>query len=121
MVILVDDEDRENEGDLVCAAELVTPEMINFMIRRAAGKLCLSLTAETCQRLHLYPQATENTAEHGTAFTVSIDATREHGITTGVSAGDRCRTIRRCIADDGSTCHDSPGSRKKPDAHQQHD
>lgn len=102
MVILVDDEDRENEGDLVCAAELVTPEMINFMIRRAAGKLCLSLTSETCQQLHLYPQATENTAEHGTAFTVSIDATREHGITTGVSAGDRCRTIRRCIADDVS-------------------
>jgi 3,4-dihydroxy 2-butanone 4-phosphate synthase/GTP cyclohydrolase II len=100
MVILVDDADRENEGDLFCAAELVTPEMINFMIRRAAGKLCLSLTAETCGKLHLYPQATENTAEHGTAFTVSIDATREHGTTTGVSAGDRCRTIRRCIADD---------------------
>jgi len=102
MVILVDDEDRENEGDLVCAAELVTPEMINFMIRKAAGKLCLSLTTEACQKLHLYPQAAENTAEHGTAFTVSIDATREHGITTGVSASDRCRTIRCCIADDAA-------------------
>ncbi|HKQ46934.1 MAG TPA: GTP cyclohydrolase II [Phycisphaerae bacterium] len=96
-IVLVDDEDRENEGDLVCAAELVTPEMINFMIRQAAGKLCLSLTAETCERLHLYPQANENTATHGTAFTVSIDAGPELGVTSGVSAADRCRTIRRCL------------------------
>ena len=100
MVILVDDADRENEGDLVCAAELVTPEMINFMIRKAAGKLCLSLTADTCERLHLYPQAAENTAEHGTAFTVSVDAAPEFGITTGVAAAERCATIKRCIADD---------------------
>ncbi len=96
-IILVDDEDRENEGDLVCAAELVTPEMINFMIRQAAGKLCLSLTAETCERLHLYPQVNENTATHGTAFTVSIDAGPEFGVTSGVSAADRCSTIRRCL------------------------
>ena len=67
LVIVVDDENRENEGDLICAAQLVTPEMINFMIRQAAGKLCLSLTAEICEKLHLYPQAAENTAEHGTA------------------------------------------------------
>ncbi len=100
LVILVDDEDRENEGDLICAAELVTPEMINFMIRQAAGKLCLSLTAEICEKLHLYPQAAENTAEHGTAFTVSVDAAPKFGISTGVSASDRCRTIQRCLADD---------------------
>jgi len=99
-IILVDDEDRENEGDLVCAAELATPEMINFMIRQAAGKLCLALAPEICERLHLYPQTSENTAAHGTAFTVSIDAAAEFGVTSGVSAADRCRTIQRCLADD---------------------
>jgi 3,4-dihydroxy 2-butanone 4-phosphate synthase / GTP cyclohydrolase II len=99
-IILVDDQDRENEGDLVCAAELVTPQMINFMIRQAAGKLCLALTAEICEKLHLYPQAAESTAEHGTAFTVSIDAAREFGVSTGVSAPDRCTTIRRCLDKD---------------------
>jgi len=108
-IILVDDEDRENEGDLVCAAELVTPQMINFMIRQAAGKLCLALTAETCERLHLYPQTAECTAEHGTAFTVSIDAGREFGVGTGVSAMDRCTTIRRCLADDAR-----PGDFRRP-------
>jgi 3,4-dihydroxy 2-butanone 4-phosphate synthase/GTP cyclohydrolase II len=100
LVILVDDADRENEGDLVCAAERVTPEIINFMIRQAAGKLCLALPAGTCEKLHLYPQTSENTAQHGTAFTVSIDAKGEFGVTTGVSAADRCRTIHRCLADD---------------------
>jgi len=99
-IILVDDADRENEGDLICAAELVTPAMINFMIRQAAGKLCLPLTAATCEKLNLYPQANENTAPHGTAFTVSIDAGPEFGVGTGVSAADRCRTIHRCLADD---------------------
>ncbi len=99
-VILVDDEHRENEGDLVCVAKLATPEMINFMIREAAGKLCLSLDTETCERLHLYPMTNENTAEHGTAFTVSIDAAPVFGVTTGVSAADRVRTIQRCLADD---------------------
>ncbi|MFQ5411256.1 MAG: bifunctional 3,4-dihydroxy-2-butanone-4-phosphate synthase/GTP cyclohydrolase II, partial [Phycisphaerae bacterium] len=99
-VILVDDENRENEGDLVCAAERATPEMINFMIRQAAGKLCLPLSGEICERLHLYPQSNENTAAHGTAFTVSIDAAREFGVTTGVSAADRCRTILHCLNDD---------------------
>jgi 3,4-dihydroxy 2-butanone 4-phosphate synthase/GTP cyclohydrolase II len=99
-VILVDDADRENEGDLVAAAELVTPDMINFMIRQAAGKLCLALNAESCERLHLYPQAAENTASHGTAFTVSIDADPQFGVTSGVSAHDRCRTIQRCLAAD---------------------
>ncbi len=99
-IILVDDEDRENEGDLVCAAELVTPDMINFMIRQAAGKLCLALSPQICERLHLYPQANENTASHGTAFTVSVDADAAFGVTSGVSAQDRHRTIQRCIADD---------------------
>ena len=96
-IILVDACDRENEGDLVCPAELITPHIINFMIRQAAGKLCLALPAETCEKLHLYPQTSESTAEHGTAFTVSIDAASEFGVTTGVSARDRCTTIRRCL------------------------
>lgn len=110
LIILVDDEDRENEGDLVCAAELVTPQMINFMIRQAAGKLCLSLTTETCEKLHLYPQTSENTTQHGTAFTISIDAKAEFGITTGVSAAERCATIKRCIADDSKASDfDRPG------------
>lgn len=100
-IIVVDDQDRENEGDLVCAAERVTPEMINFMIRQAAGKLCLALSPEICEKLHLYPQTSENTAPHGTAFTVSIDAGPESGVTTGVSASDRCTTIRRCL-DEGA-------------------
>ena len=98
-IILVDDKHRENEGDLVCAAELVRPDMINFMIRRAAGKLCLALSADRCERLNLYAQTSENTAEHGTAFTVSIDAASQFGVTTGVSAADRCRTIHRCLSD----------------------
>src|SRR5262249_9180939 len=84
MIILVDDKDRENEGDLVCAASLVTPEAINFMIRQAAGKLCLALAPEICDHLNLYPQSHENTAEHGTAFTVSIDAAAKFGVTSGV-------------------------------------
>ncbi len=108
-VILVDDEDRENEGDLVCAADRVTPEMINFMIRQAAGKLCLALTAETCERLHLYPQTNENTAQHGTAFTVSIDADPRFGVTSGVSAADRCRTIKHCLDENAK-----PGDFRRP-------
>ncbi|MBK8270597.1 MAG: bifunctional 3,4-dihydroxy-2-butanone-4-phosphate synthase/GTP cyclohydrolase II [Planctomycetes bacterium] len=109
-VVLVDDADRENEGDLVCAAELVTPQMINFMIRQAAGKLCLTLTSDTCERLHLYPQTSENTAQHGTAFTISIDAKPQFGITTGVSAAERCATIKRCLDDDAKPSDfDRPG------------
>lgn len=109
-VILVDDADRENEGDLVCAAELVTPQMINFMIRQAAGKLCLPLAAELCERLHLYPQTNESTAPHGTAYTISIDAKPQFGITTGVSAAERCATIKRCLAPDAQPSDfDRPG------------
>jgi len=95
MIILVDDEDRENEGDLVCAAELVTPEIINFMATYGRGLICLPMDEEDCDRLGLHPQCSENTARLGTAFTVSIDA--REGITTGISAADRARTIRVAV------------------------
>jgi len=91
MVILVDDEDRENEGDLVMAAEKVTPDAINFMARNGRGLICLTLTQERVEELNLQPMSRENTAPFGTAFTVSIDAM--HGITTGISAADRAITI----------------------------
>ena len=91
MIIIVDDEDRENEGDLVCAAEKITPEIINFMARYARGLICLPLTEERCDELHLTTQVADNTSFLGTAFTVSIDARR--GITTGISAADRATTI----------------------------
>jgi 3,4-dihydroxy 2-butanone 4-phosphate synthase/GTP cyclohydrolase II len=91
MIIIVDDEDRENEGDLVCAAEKVTPDIINFMARYARGLICLPLTEERCDELHLTTQVADNTSFLGTAFTVSIDARR--GITTGISAADRATTI----------------------------
>ncbi|MHC4456458.1 MAG: bifunctional 3,4-dihydroxy-2-butanone-4-phosphate synthase/GTP cyclohydrolase II [Planctomycetota bacterium] len=96
MIVLVDAEDRENEGDLVCAAEKVTPEIINFMAKYGRGLICLPLTAEKCDSLGLYPQTTENTARFGTAFTVSIDAAE--GVSTGISAADRARTIQVTIA-----------------------
>ena len=98
MIVLVDDEDRENEGDLVCAAEATTPELINFMAMHGRGLICLPLTAEKCDSLGLHPQAAENTASLSTAFTVSIDA--RDGITTGISAADRALTIQKTIADD---------------------
>ena len=91
MIIIVDDEDRENEGDLVCAAEKVTPEIVNFMARHARGLICLPLTEERCDELHLTTQVADNTSYLGTAFTVSIDARR--GISTGISAADRATTI----------------------------
>ena len=91
MIIIVDDEDRENEGDLVCAAEKVTPEIINFMARHARGLICLPLTEDRCDELHLTTQVADNTSYLGTAFTVSIDARR--GISTGISAADRATTI----------------------------
>jgi len=98
MIVLVDDEDRENEGDLVCAAEKVTPEIINFMARYGRGLICLPLPPEKCDALGLYPQTAENTAKFQTAFTVSIDAAE--GITTGISAADRAKTIQTAIAED---------------------
>jgi 3,4-dihydroxy 2-butanone 4-phosphate synthase/GTP cyclohydrolase II len=97
MAVLVDDEDRENEGDLVCAAEKVTPQVINFMAKHARGLICLPLTAEKCDKLALYPQTTDNTSQFSTAFTVSIDAAR--GVTTGISAADRAKTIQAVISD----------------------
>lgn len=95
MVILVDDEDRENEGDLVMVAEKVTPDAINFMARYGRGLICLTLTPKRVEELNLQPMSRENTAPFGTAFTVSIDAMR--GITTGISASDRAITILTAI------------------------
>jgi len=98
MIVLVDAEDRENEGDLVCAAEKVSPEIINFMAKFGRGLVCLPLTAEKCDSLGLYPQTVENTARFETAFTVSIDAAK--GIGTGISTADRAKTVQVTIADD---------------------
>ena len=98
MVILVDEEDRENEGDLVLAAEHVTPAAINFMARHARGLICLTLTRERCERLQLQPMATRNGTVHGTAFTVSIEAAT--GVTTGISAADRARTVQAAVANE---------------------
>ncbi len=100
MIILVDDEDRENEGDLVCPAEFVTPEKINFMLRYGRGTLCVALTRARCQRLHLEPQTPVNNTRFGTAFTVTIDAGPHLGVTTGVSAHDRATTIRQTVAEE---------------------
>ncbi len=98
MVILVDDEDRENEGDLVMAADQVTPEAINFMAKEGRGLICLTLTPERCRQLDLPMMVEANTAPLGTAFTVSIEAAE--GVTTGISAADRARTIQVAVADD---------------------
>jgi 3,4-dihydroxy 2-butanone 4-phosphate synthase/GTP cyclohydrolase II len=98
MVILVDDEDRENEGDLCIAAEKVTPEAVNFMAREGRGLICLSLTEERADELDLPLMVRENSSSFGTAFTVSIEARR--GVTTGISAADRAHTIQVAIADD---------------------
>jgi 3,4-dihydroxy 2-butanone 4-phosphate synthase/GTP cyclohydrolase II len=96
MVILVDEEDRENEGDLVLAADHVTPEAINFMARFGRGLICLTLTRERCEHLKLPPMATRNGTVYSTAFTVSIEAAE--GVTTGISAADRARTIQVAVA-----------------------
>ena len=100
MVVLVDDEARENEGDLVIPAERCTPAGINFMAREGRGLICLSLTGERCERLRLTPQADHNTAQLATAFTVSVDAHPKFGVSTGVSASDRSKTVEVAIADD---------------------
>ncbi|QXE91351.1 bifunctional 3,4-dihydroxy-2-butanone-4-phosphate synthase/GTP cyclohydrolase II [Geomonas subterranea] len=98
MVILVDDEDRENEGDLTMAAQFVTPEAINFMARFGRGLICLTMTAERCDHLALPPMVRDNTSSFGTAFTVSIEA--RSGVSTGISAADRARTILTAVAPD---------------------
>ncbi len=98
MVILVDEEDRENEGDLVLAADHVTPEAINFMARFGRGLICLTLTRERCEHLRLPPMAARNGTFYSTAFTVSIEAAE--GVTTGISAADRSRTVQAAVARD---------------------
>jgi 3,4-dihydroxy 2-butanone 4-phosphate synthase/GTP cyclohydrolase II len=98
MIIIVDDEDRENEGDLVCAAELVTPEIVSFMAIHGRGLICLPLTEERCAELQLIPQTSENTSNMGTAFTISIEA--REGVTTGISAADRAKTILTAVHPD---------------------
>ncbi len=95
LIIIVDDEDRENEGDLACAAEKITPEIINFMATHARGLICLPLTEERCDELHLTMQVADNTSYLGTAFTVSIEARK--GVTTGISAADRATTILTAV------------------------
>jgi 3,4-dihydroxy 2-butanone 4-phosphate synthase/GTP cyclohydrolase II len=97
MVILVDDEDRENEGDLTMAAEKITPEAINFMAKYGRGLICLSLTPERVEQLQLPMMVRNNTSSFKTAFTISIEARR--GVTTGISAADRAATILAAIAD----------------------
>ena len=98
MIVLVDDESRENEGDLVCAAEKVTPEIVNFMARYGRGLICVPMLPERADSLGLYPQTTENTSRFATAFTVTVDAAS--GVTTGISAADRARTVELLCADD---------------------
>lgn len=98
MVVIVDDEDRENEGDLIMAAELVKPSDINFMVTHARGLVCLSLTRERCRQLGLPPMVQDNTSQHHTNFTVSIEAAE--GVTTGISAYDRAHTIRTAVRPD---------------------
>src|SRR6476469_6269230 len=95
MIIIVDDEDRENEGDLVCAAEKVTPEIINFMAVHGRGLICMPITEDRADELHLFPQTSENTSSMGTAFTTSIEA--REGVTTGISAADRAKTILTAV------------------------
>src|SRR2546425_5521539 len=109
LVIVADDESRENEGDLVAAAERVTPETVNFLATHARGLICLTLMPERCQALGLSQMTEHNTEAHETAFTVSIDAATRFGVTTGISARDRAATIR--VAIDPATV---PGDLRRP-------
>src|SRR6059058_6086382 len=107
-VIVADDEDRENEGDLICGAELVTAEMVNFMIKRAGGLICLAMAGERIDQLGLTPMAETNQDAYRTAYTVSIDAASRFGVTTGISAQDRATTIRVAVDPDTTAsdlCH----------------
>lgn len=97
MIVLTDDENRENEGDLVLPAQFASPQAITFMLSAARGYLCLSMTEEDCDRLELFPQAAVNTSKRGTAFTVSVDGHPKHGFTTGVSAHERSKCIKMMI------------------------
>jgi 3,4-dihydroxy 2-butanone 4-phosphate synthase/GTP cyclohydrolase II len=109
VIVVVDDEDRENEGDLVCAAESATPDVINFMAQHGRGWICLALTPEDCDRLELPQMVTRNTESMETAFTVTIDAERRFGVTTGISAADRATTVR--VALDPAT---TPNDLRRP-------
>jgi 3,4-dihydroxy 2-butanone 4-phosphate synthase/GTP cyclohydrolase II len=109
MVIVADDEDRENEGDLVCAGSAVTPEIINFMAREGRGLICLALTAERADELDLRPMSEHNTEALSTAFTVSVDAAARFGVTTGISAWDRAKTIEVCLDPESR-----PGDLRRP-------
>ena len=100
LIVLVDDEDRENEGDLVCPAEFITPEKVNFMLKYGRGTLCVPLTKSRCRQLQLYPQTPVNNTKYGTAFTITIDGGPHLGVTTGVSARDRAATIRHTVAEE---------------------
>ncbi|MCU0417233.1 MAG: bifunctional 3,4-dihydroxy-2-butanone-4-phosphate synthase/GTP cyclohydrolase II [Cytophagaceae bacterium] len=104
VIIVVDDEDRENEGDLICAAETITPEIVNFMTKEARGLICVALTEERCNTLDLQLMVGKNTATHETAFTVSVDLLG-HGCTTGISAHDRAKTIK-ALAEDSTRASD---------------
>lgn len=97
MIIVADDEDRENEGDLVCAADAVTPELINFMTKHGRGLICVALTGERADELGLLPMTEHNTDPKGTAFTISVDADPKFGVTTGISAQDRAVTVERLV------------------------
>ncbi len=96
IIIVADDEDRENEGDMICASEAITPEIVNFMIKEARGLMCVSLTDERCQALGLEMMVNQNTTSHETPFTVSVDLLG-HGCTTGISASDRAKTIQALV------------------------
>ena len=98
IIVVADDQERENEGDLVCAAELVTPEMINFMATHGRGLICLALTSARCDALGLPPMAEQNTESLSTAFTVSVDADKRFGVGTGISAKDRATSVHVAIA-----------------------
>jgi 3,4-dihydroxy 2-butanone 4-phosphate synthase/GTP cyclohydrolase II len=96
-IVVADDEDRENEGDLICGAQSVTPDMVNFMIRKAGGMICLALTGERVEQLKLPLMSEENSEAMRTAFTVTIDASARFGVTTGISAADRAQTIHVAV------------------------
>ena len=109
-IILVDDEDRENEGDLVMAAQHVTPEAVNFMLTEGRGVLCMPMSRQRCEELNLHLQTSQNTTQFGTAFTVTIDAHSRFGVTTGVSATDRAKTFEvACAPDTKPTDLSRPG------------
>lgn len=110
LIVVSDDEDRENEGDMIVAAEHATPEAINFMITHGKGLVCLAISEQIAQHHNLNPMASQNTDHMGTAFTVSVDAKPEYGVTTGISAYDRAKTIELLIDENSpNNCMQTPG------------